>query len=165
MVLTQAHPFPSICGRRKRTHNHSGRPALRRPLANVAKFLRRRNGAKSLILERANWDHIRVPVTCSCAGSSRPASALLAAETHIASRKVDCRASTFRRMTTPCHSGREKMSIRHASVHAEHIRIERAQRMAVATCQRAVRLTSPKCNYERTSKHCAVLGLTASPDP
>ena len=45
---------------------------------------------------RANWDHIRVPVPwLFCAGSSRPASALLAAEMHIASRKVGLSRMAF----------------------------------------------------------------------
>jgi hypothetical protein len=86
---TQAHPFRSICGRRKRTHNHSGRPALRRPLANVVKSSARRNGAKSLRLDpRKLGSHSSARDMALCPRSSRPASALLAAEMHIASRKA-----------------------------------------------------------------------------
>jgi hypothetical protein len=73
---TQAHPFRSICGRRKRTPNHSGRPASRRPLANVARSSVRRNGAKSLRLEgpRSGADSSARAMPL-CAGSSRAAKA------------------------------------------------------------------------------------------
>src|SRR5258706_5485424 len=68
---------------------HSGSPALRRPLAKVAKSFASRNGAKSLRLEACkSGSHSSARDMALCAGSSRPASALLAAETHIASRKV-----------------------------------------------------------------------------
>src|ERR1700738_3632781 len=68
---------------------HSGRPASRRPLAHVDKSSAMRNGPKSLRLEACRLgSHSSALVMALCAGSSRPASALLAAEMHIASRKV-----------------------------------------------------------------------------
>src|SRR6202048_3720122 len=85
--LTKTNP-QALAGR-KQTPGHSGRPASRRALANVAKSSARRNGAKSLRLEACRLgSHSSARVMALCAGSSRPARALLAAEMHIASRKV-----------------------------------------------------------------------------
>ena len=62
---------------------------MRRPLANVARSSARRNGAKSLRLEvRKSGLRSSARAMAFCAGSSRPASALLAAEMQILSRKV-----------------------------------------------------------------------------
>ena len=55
----------------------------------MAKSSARRNGAKSLRLEaRKSGLNSRARAMAFCAGSSRPASALLAADMQIASRKV-----------------------------------------------------------------------------
>src|SRR6266480_4897172 len=71
------------------TAGHSGSPALRRPLANMARSSARRNGAKSLRLEmRKSGLNSSARAMAFCAGSSRPASALLAADMQTDCRKV-----------------------------------------------------------------------------
>jgi hypothetical protein len=87
-LVSYAGPPVSICGRRKRTHDHSGSPALQRPLTKMARSFSRRNGAKSLRLEARKLGlNSSARAMAFCAGSSRPASALLAAHMQIVSRK------------------------------------------------------------------------------
>ena len=111
----------------------------------MSKSSARRNGAHLSDWRRANWDHIRVPVTWLFvrAQAARRAHCWLR-KCILPAGKSDCRAWPFRRRRRHVIAAREKNNIRHASVHAEHIRIERAHAHGmrdVIKCE--VRLTSP----------------------
>ena len=88
-------------------HDYSGRPALRRPLANVAKSIGpAKQSPNPADWWRANRGHIRLLVTsllvlCQVA---RPAHCWLRTCIWRAGNS-DYRAASFRRMTTPCHIG------------------------------------------------------------
>jgi hypothetical protein len=128
-------------------------------LANVVKSSGRRNGARSLRLE-----------TCKLGSHSSARDMALSCRLKLPGERMagcrnaygqqECRIVArclFRARRRQVIAAREKMSIRHASVHAEHVRIERTQAHGtrdVLKCEVRLASPDPQPGTKRPSLRC-----------